>query len=147
MFVVVYSLVFQTVVFLSGNEIKRVHYNYNTRQGVGQEPKYSILLQISPDNKHTLAIIGHSELLRAPDILQALQATPLGKHNVHFKAITDLDGIMFELGHDKGRDRQTSMRRSVAPVNASTTISRTVGSGKCSGCDAPGASCWFMKPI
>lgn len=61
-------------------------------------PMFSILFQISLDDKNALAIIGHGELLRASDALQALQTTVLGKHDVHLKAITDLDEIKLALG-------------------------------------------------
>ena len=52
---------------------------------------FSIFLQISLNNKDTLAIVGHRELLCASDTLQALQTAALGKHDIHFEAITDLE--------------------------------------------------------
>lgn len=45
----------------------------------------------------------------------------------------------------ENENSRTSMWRSVAPVNESMTMERTVGRGKCCGCDVPDAGCWFLK--
>lgn len=52
---------------------------------------FSILLEISPNDKHTLAFLRRRKLLHAPHALEALHATTLGKHDVHFEAIANLD--------------------------------------------------------
>jgi hypothetical protein len=104
----------------------------------------SVLLELSPHDEQSLALLRSGQLLKTPKTFEPLQCPAPGEHDVHFEAISDLGnaGRVSE-SHVvcSRRDDLTSMWRSVAPVNESITSLMTSGSGRCFGCDVPGAGC------